>query len=105
MPAICNADRDGWHEKSFLLATIVALRRVGGYDACCDLVHEALPLDVELSGMLLDIGFSSPQVDDRSRGWSCYQDGPLDLRMNFQAGLPAWRWLQTATIAEVMGLA
>ncbi|CAE8629828.1 unnamed protein product [Polarella glacialis] len=64
-------------------------------------VDDALPPGVELSGMLLDIGFSSPQVDEGSRGWSCYQDGPLDLRMNFKVGLPAWKWLQTASTAEV----
>ena len=64
-------------------------------------VHESLPVGLELSGMLLDIGFSSPQVDDGGRGWSCYQDGPLDLRMNFKAGIPAWKWLQTATPAEL----
>ena len=64
-------------------------------------VHKSLPDGLELSGMLLDIGFSSPQVDDGGRGWSCYQDGPLDLRMNFKAGIPAWKWLQTATPAEL----
>ena len=64
-------------------------------------VHESLPSGLELSGMLLDIGFSSPQVDDGGRGWSCYQDGPLDLRMNFKAGIPAWKWLQTATPGEL----
>jgi len=64
-------------------------------------VDAALPPEIELSGMLLDIGFSSPQVDDGARGWSCYQDGPLDLRMNFQAGVPAARWLQTAGVGEV----
>eukprot|EP00913_Durusdinium_trenchii_P026269 g24648.t1 len=76
---------------------------------------DGLPADVELSGMLLDIGFSSPQVDDGERGWSCCQDhrndagkrsewprdGPLDLRMNFKAGIPAWKWLQTTTPAEL----
>jgi len=64
-------------------------------------VNEAIPHDVELSGMLLDIGFSSPQVDDGARGWSCYQDGPLDLRMNFKVGVPAAKWLLTATVAEI----
>ncbi|CAK9088752.1 unnamed protein product [Durusdinium trenchii] len=64
-------------------------------------VNASLPADVELSGMLLDIGFSSPQVDDGERGWSCCQDGPLDLRMNFKAGIPAWKWLQTTTPAEL----
>eukprot|EP00439_Symbiodinium_sp_Y106_P013182 s6839_g1.t3 len=64
-------------------------------------VHKSLPDGLELSGMLLDIGFSSPQVDDGGRGWSCYQDGPLDLRMNFKAGIPAWKWLQTATPGEL----
>ena len=64
-------------------------------------VDQCLPEDVELSGMLLDIGFSSPQVDDGGRGWSCYQDGSLDLRMNFEAGLPAWQWLQQVSGGEL----
>ncbi|CAJ1449900.1 unnamed protein product, partial [Effrenium voratum] len=82
-------------------------RRLEAQDGRFTMLHSPFArvdeeLDViELSGMLLDIGFSSPQVDDGGRGWSCYQDGPLDLRMNFQAGVPASKWLQTATPAEL----
>lgn len=64
-------------------------------------VHAALPKGLELSGMLIDIGFSSPQVDDGARGWSVDQDGPLDLRMNFESGVPAAKWLQTVGVSEL----
>lgn len=64
-------------------------------------VDAVLPDGVELSGMLLDVGFSSPQVDEGGRGWSCLQQGPLDLRMNASAGAPASEWLQTVDTNEL----
>lgn len=54
-----------------------------------------------LSGVLLDIGFSSPQMDEGHRGWSCMRDGPLDLRMNPQSSMPAAEWLQRVTVREL----
>ncbi|WII72809.1 16S rRNA (cytosine(1402)-N(4))-methyltransferase RsmH [Bdellovibrio sp. 22V] len=47
--------------------------------------------------MLLDLGVSSPQLDQAERGFSFYHDGPLDMRMNQQQGLTAEVLVNTAT--------
>eukprot|EP00928_Gymnodinium_smaydae_P055737 TRINITY_DN39223_c0_g1_i1.p1 TRINITY_DN39223_c0_g1~~TRINITY_DN39223_c0_g1_i1.p1 ORF type:complete len:1005 (-),score=73.26 TRINITY_DN39223_c0_g1_i1:133-3147(-) len=56
-----------------------------------------------IAGVLLDLGVSSPQLDDPSRGFSLKnkKDGPLDLRMNQNVGVPAWQWLQTVCANEL----
>lgn len=46
-----------------------------------------------VDGVLLDIGVSSPQLDDASRGFSFLKPGPLDMRMNPQAGQSVAEWL------------
>lgn len=43
----------------------------------------------QVSGVMLDLGFSSPQIDDASRGFSYMQEGPLDMRMNQEQALDA----------------
>lgn len=54
-----------------------------------------------VDGILMDLGVSSPQLDQAGRGFSFSQDGPLDMRMNPQAGEPASVWLARATEAEI----
>lgn len=49
----------------------------------------------QVDGVLLDIGVSSPQLDDAARGFSFIRPGPLDMRMNPQAGQSAAEWLAT----------
>ncbi|HEY4369704.1 MAG TPA: 16S rRNA (cytosine(1402)-N(4))-methyltransferase RsmH [Steroidobacteraceae bacterium] len=45
------------------------------------------------NGVLLDLGVSSPQLDNAARGFSFAQDGPLDMRMNNSAGTTAADWV------------
>jgi 16S rRNA (cytosine1402-N4)-methyltransferase len=52
-------------------------------------------------GVLLDIGVSSPQIDDPQRGFSLRGDGPLDMRMDTSRGETAAEWLARATIDEL----
>ncbi|VAW56753.1 16S rRNA (cytosine(1402)-N(4))-methyltransferase [hydrothermal vent metagenome] len=49
----------------------------------------------QIDGILLDIGVSSPQLDDASRGFSFIKSGPLDMRMNPDVGQSAAEWLAT----------
>ena len=58
-----------------------------------------------LSGVLMDLGVSSPQLDDPARGFSFRFDGPLDMRMDPTRGTSVREWLSTADeqrIAEVI---
>ncbi len=55
----------------------------------------------QVDGILLDIGVSSPQLDDASRGFSFMRDGPLDMRMDQSVGQSAAGWIATASINDI----
>ena len=54
-----------------------------------------------VTGVLLDLGVSSPQLDDPARGFSFTQDGPLDMRMDSSAGMSAADWIAVASEQEI----
>jgi len=58
-------------------------------------------VDEGLDGILLDIGVSSPQLDDPDRGFSFMGDGPLDMRMDPLQGVSAKEWLAEAPEREL----
>ncbi|MDI1270267.1 MAG: 16S rRNA (cytosine(1402)-N(4))-methyltransferase RsmH [Polaromonas sp.] len=72
--------------------------------------HQAFSHLVEMpagsaAGILLDLGISSPQIDNPARGFSFRGDGPLDMRMDSTRGQSVAEWLadaETDTIAEVI---
>lgn len=101
---LCGLDRDaealelagsGWRPSAtgriFFTASIVNLHRLWiqlGWD--------------RIDGALLDIGVSSLQLDEPERGFSFHGDGPLDMRMDPQPGLPsAWHWVNRESFARL----
>ncbi|MCY1292623.1 Ribosomal RNA small subunit methyltransferase H [compost metagenome] len=55
----------------------------------------------QVAGILLDLGVSSPQLDDAGRGFSFLNDGPLDMRMNPGQGVSAADWLASAAEDDI----
>ena len=64
-------------------------------------IIEQLGLQGKVDGLLFDLGVSSPQLDDPSRGFSFLRDGMLDMRMDPGAGTSAAHWINQADRAEI----
>ncbi|HWU98939.1 MAG TPA: 16S rRNA (cytosine(1402)-N(4))-methyltransferase RsmH [Oxalicibacterium sp.] len=82
--SIDDARFDIAHDSFATLADALAARGIG-----------------QLDGVLLDLGISSPQVDDAARGFSFRADGPLDMRMDTTRGMSAAEWLATETEQKI----
>jgi 16S rRNA (cytosine1402-N4)-methyltransferase len=59
-------------------------------------------MENRVEGILMDLGVSSPQLDDAARGFSFLRAGPLDMRMNTEQGESAMHWLARVDLNELM---
>jgi len=72
----------------------------GPFSDIADYVKER-ELVGKIDGVLLDLGVSSPQLDDPERGFSFMRDGPLDMRMDPSRGYSAAEWLMKAEADDI----
>ncbi len=73
----------------------------GPFSGIADYIAER-ELTGQVDGVLLDLGVSSPQLDDASRGFSFLRDGPLDMRMDPTSGISAAKWLAKADFDDIV---
>lgn len=100
--ALYGIDRD----ERAIAAASERLARWPGFHALRGNFHDAKALlaaagVTALDGALLDLGVSSPQMDEAERGFSYHEDAPLDMRMDTAAGQTAADLLNTASEAEI----
>ena len=72
----------------------------GAFSGLADYLRER-DLAGQVDGLLLDLGVSSPQLDDAERGFSFQKDGPLDMRMDPTSGISASEWLAKAEADDI----
>lgn len=94
------------------LAAIATANQCFGDDSRFTIAHgsfaelaalvEARDMTGKVAGVLLDLGVSSPQLDEAARGFSFMQDGPLDMRMDQSRGQSAADWVNSADEDEII---
>ena len=67
-------------------------------------VVEQYGLTGKIDGVLMDLGVSSPQLDDAERGFSFLRSGPLDMRMDTSRGITAREWLAKVKLADLINV-
>lgn len=109
----------GGHSR-LLLSQLSPLGRLTAFDKDLDAVAEAQSIDdsrflirhqgfmhldqmpqASMAGVLMDLGVSSPQIDNPARGFSFRNEGPLDMRMDTTRGQSVAEWLQDASIESM----
>ncbi len=91
--AISEAEQQFSQDKRFTI-------RHGSFETLMQFCEE-WKIEGRINGVLLDLGVSSPQLDDPARGFSFQSDSPLDMRMDNSAGLSAREWLASAAEQEI----
>jgi 16S rRNA (cytosine1402-N4)-methyltransferase len=93
---LISLDRDAEAFESKYAKAMLLDKRVNLKHSCfsqLEVIVENAGLVGKIDGILMDLGVSSPQLDDPERGFSFLRDGPLDMRMDGSAGVSAEQWL------------